>query len=65
MSYNYYMAMSPVEQKLYISDPEAHQVFRVIQMEQVTLALTNTDYRLPTDLTGLTMNRMTLTSRVK
>ncbi|XP_043247283.1 teneurin-m-like isoform X2 [Amphibalanus amphitrite] len=35
VSYNYYMAMSPVEQKLYISDPEAHQVFKVIQMEQV------------------------------
>ena len=36
VSYNYYMAMSPVEQKLYISDPEAHQVFKVIQMEQVS-----------------------------
>ena len=36
VSYNYYMAMSPVEQRLYISDPEAHQVFKVVQMEQVT-----------------------------
>ncbi|XP_037070352.1 teneurin-a-like [Pollicipes pollicipes] len=36
VSYNYYMAMSPVEQLLYISDPEAHQVFRVIQMDQVS-----------------------------
>ena len=36
VSYNYYIAMSPVEQRLYISDPEAHQVFKVVQMEQVT-----------------------------
>jgi len=36
VSYRYHLAMSPLENTLYISDPEAHQIIKVRDIDDYT-----------------------------
>lgn len=35
MAYQYHLAVSPADGHLYISDPEKHQIFKVITLEPI------------------------------
>ncbi|XP_055389787.1 teneurin-a isoform X2 [Condylostylus longicornis] len=43
VSYQYYLAVSPADGNLYISDPEKHQILRLLKLEKVKDPLINSE----------------------
>lgn len=41
MSYQYHLSLSPADGRLYISDPERHQILRVLNLDSVPDPTTN------------------------